>query len=100
MQNRWLLLACVVVVATGIPVVGYTDTLVIPDIAEQPTPSRNNVARPARAMTMEQVRAEFGEPLKILGPVGDPPITRWIYDKMTVHFEREYVIHSTINKNR
>lgn len=41
----------------------------------------------SRGMTMDQVRAERGEPNAIQGPVGDPPITRWIYDEDVLYFE-------------
>ena len=72
----------------------YSDSLVIPDISTQPQSAPDSVARPARAMTMEQVRDQFGTPMQIVGPVGDPPITRWFYGKFIVTFESEYVIHS------
>jgi len=56
------------------------------------------IKTPNRGMRMEQVNQEFGEPSKILTAVGDPPITRWIYPKFTVHFENEFVILAVINK--
>lgn len=74
------------------------DTLVIPDISRQPAQVPDNTPRPTRSMTMDQVREQFGEPVSIEGPVGDPPITRWIYDSYIVHFEREYVIHTVVNR--
>jgi hypothetical protein len=40
----------------------------------------------------------FGKPNEMLAPVGDPPITRWVYDRYTVYFEYSYVIHSVLNK--
>ncbi|MGD8570155.1 MAG: hypothetical protein PVJ39_18860 [Gammaproteobacteria bacterium] len=90
---------CTLLVFTALPTAGHADSLVIPDITTMPEKSQETIERPARAMTMDQVRDEFGEPLKIVGPVGDPPITRWVYDKFTVHFERQYVIHSSVNKH-
>lgn len=36
---------------------------------------------------MEDVRAERGEPTQVQGPVGDPPITRWIYPDESIYFE-------------
>lgn len=83
-----------------VPLVGQTDSLVIPDISNQPGAVPDNTPRPARAMTMEQVRDEFGSPRKIMGPVGSPPITRWIYDDFVVTFEHKYVIHSAAKRNK
>jgi len=55
---------------------------------------------PVKGMTKEAVRAQYGEPNKIVPPVGDPPISRWVYGRYTVYFEYEYVIHSVINDTR
>jgi hypothetical protein len=51
-------------------------------------------------MTMDQVREQFGEPREAKGPVGNPPITRWFYDRFVVHFEHQYVIHSVVRNNQ
>jgi len=48
--------------------------------------------------TMEQVRDKRGEPDEIAGPVGEPPITRWMYDDMIVYFEHERVIHAVVQR--
>ena len=82
-----------------LPVGGFADTLVIPDISNQPSNTPEGVPRPTRSMTMDQVKEQFGNPLEIHGPVGNPPITRWVYDKFVVHFEHEYVIHSVVKRN-
>ncbi|WP_455221548.1 hypothetical protein [Kaarinaea lacus] len=81
---------------------GYcaADTLVIPDISDQPSNSPEGVPRPTRGMTMDQVREQFGEPREVKGPVGDPPITRWYYDRFVVNFEHQYVIHSMVRNNQ
>ena len=49
---------------------------------------------PNRGMTMERVERAFGQPRQRLAPVGDPPITRWVYDGFTVYFEHHIVITS------
>jgi len=49
---------------------------------------------PANNMTMDKVRASFGEPDKIVSAVGDPPITRWQYPEYVVYFEYDRVITS------
>ena len=99
MRARYLLIAISLLATGTLPVPALSDTLVIPDISNQPANAPQDVPRPTRGLTMDQVRSEFGDPLQVFGPVGDPPITRWVYDKFTVHFESEYVIHSVVNKN-
>jgi hypothetical protein len=49
---------------------------------------------PQGGMTMMQVSTQFGDPSQKLTPVGNPPITRWIYDGYTVYFEHDLVVHS------
>ncbi len=49
---------------------------------------------PHQGMSMDTVRATFGNPVRDMGAVGDPPITRWVYDGYTVYFEKRLVIHT------
>lgn len=53
---------------------------------------------PHKGMSMDGVAQAFGQPLEVRGPVGDPPITRWVYDGYTVYFEHRHVIHSVISR--
>lgn len=53
----------------------------------------------ARGMSMDRVEQAFGRPLEVRGPVGDPPITRWVYDGYTVYFEHRHVIHSVVSRD-
>ena len=51
-----------------------------------------------RGKTMEQVRALYGDPISIKGPVGGfsetrPPITEWQYTDFFITFEREIALH-------
>lgn len=66
-------------------------------IINEPDNSATGVMRPVKGMKMNQVEAEFGKPAEIHPAVGEPPITRWAYDKFTVYFEREYVIHAVVH---
>lgn len=45
-------------------------------------------------VTMDTVRQRLGEPVRTVPAVGDPPITRWVYDDYTVYFEYNRVIHA------
>ncbi len=53
---------------------------------------------PSKGMSKDQVARNFGQPRQKLGPVGEPPISRWVYDGYTVYFEHQFVIHSVINQ--
>lgn len=56
---------------------------------------------PTRGMLMNQVRHQYGAPLKVLQTRGgsskyQPPIHRWEYAKFIVYFEYKHVIHSVL----
>lgn len=56
---------------------------------------------PRRGMTMDQVKREYGAPLKVLATRGgsskrQPPIHRWEYSKYVVYFEYSHVIHAVL----
>lgn len=74
------------------------DTMEMKSIGNAPANSAEGVLRPMKGMTMAQVEQRFGAPLNRLDPVGIPPITRWVYDRFTVYFEHQYVIHSVVNR--
>ena len=49
---------------------------------------------PDRGINMDSVLSEFGEPDQRTDPVGDPPITEWVYGSFRVYFEHQIVLHS------
>lgn len=58
---------------------------------------------PKRGMTMKQVRAEYGKPIKIHRSKGKvkknwPRITRWEYARFSVYFERKVVLHTVVHR--
>ena len=63
------------------------------------TQHAQEVRHPKRGALMSQVEAEFGAPLQRVSPVGEPPITRWVYAEITVYFENDHVISSVLNKS-
>lgn len=53
-----------------------------------------------RGITMAEVRASKGEPGQQVGPVGDPPIVKWIYnDGEVVVFEVDRVVDSFFRRD-
>ncbi len=73
------------------------DTLLLEAISKVPTNDPSGLPRPVNGQTMETVHAMFGAPTEELDAVGNPPITRWVYDKFTVYFEHNRVINSAVH---
>ena len=65
-------------------------------VGDAPPEAVADIARPTRGMRMDQVLQTYGEPMQRLSAVGEPPISRWIYDGYTVYFEHEYTITSVL----
>ena len=49
---------------------------------------------PHRGISMDKVLSQFGEPDERYGPVGEPPITEWVYGSFRVYFEHQTVLHA------
>lgn len=60
--------------------------------------SRPAMDMPVKGMSKAQVEQVFGKPRQILAPIGDPPISRWVYENYTVYFEYSHVIHSVAHR--
>lgn len=74
------------------------EVLLIEAIHQEPPNSAEGLPRPRGGMTMDQVRKTFGAPLKEHPWVGDPPITRWDYDKYSVFFEYDKVLNTVVHR--
>ena len=57
-------------------------------------PSEQKQTMPMRGVSMEAVLDDFGEPIQRYEPIGDPPISAWIYSGFRVYFEHETVLHT------
>ena len=57
-------------------------------------PSEHEQSMPRRGSSMDDVLSQFGEPRERKGPVGEPPITEWVYNGFAVYFEDQTVLHS------
>lgn len=53
---------------------------------------------PQNGVSMSEVRAKYGEPVTTSAAVGNPPITRWDYDRWSVYFERDLVLFTVLHK--
>lgn len=53
---------------------------------------------PENGTSQSEVRSRFGEPEQVHATVGDPPITRWDYDRWSVYFEHDLVLFTVLHK--
>jgi hypothetical protein len=74
------------------------DVLLMDAINQNPVNSAEGVLRPTNGESMDKVRQRFGDPVREMPWVGDPPITRWVYDNFTVYFEHDLVITSVVHR--
>jgi len=90
-----MVLALVLLVFTGFaqPVTLSADVLLIEEVRQS---DRMDV--PVNGMTTADVRARYGEPVTTHAPIGDPPITRWEYDRWNVFFEYDIVLFTVLHK--
>ena len=57
-------------------------------------PSDMEQVMPRRGIDMDAVLEEFGEPDQRYGPIGEPPISEWVYGSFRVYFEHQTVLHT------
>ncbi|MEJ1296527.1 MAG: hypothetical protein RPU64_15040 [Candidatus Sedimenticola sp. (ex Thyasira tokunagai)] len=92
------LFAPLLLAAALLPSLSVADVLLLDAIAENPVNSAEGLQRPSNGQSMDQVRKRYGDPKQEMPWIGDPPISRWIYDDFTVYFEHEYVINSVVHR--
>lgn len=69
------------------------DVLAVPQGAQAQAIAVRFLDFPRRGMTTDKVQNELGRPGEIIPAIGEPPITRWVYDDRIVYFEFSSVIH-------
>jgi len=85
-------------IACLVSFISHADTLLIDVIQKEPVNSASGLLRPKNGQSMEYVKSQFGDPIKVYDAIGNPPITRWDYKQFSVYFEHKLVIHSVVNK--
>lgn len=68
------------------------DVLLIEEVRE-----RMQRDLPENGLTKSEVEQRYGRPNERRAPVGDPPISRWLYDEYSVYFEYDLVIESVLH---
>lgn len=71
------------------------DVLLIEEVRQA-----ENMQLPVNGMNKEEVRTSFGDPADRHAPVGDPPITRWDYERWSVYFEYDLVLFTVLEKGQ
>lgn len=89
-----LVLILIALICFGVGTLARAETLLI-----ERTAKAQSMATPKRGSMMDAVRAQYGEPSSVHGPVGQPPITRWDYPAFAVYFEHQHVINSVLHKS-
>ncbi len=74
------------------------DELLIKAIDAEPVNAAEGVPRPEKGSSMDEVIITFGQPQEKLAPIGNPPITRWVYKKFIVFFEDKWVIQAILKR--
>jgi hypothetical protein len=90
------ILATILVLGAGLP--AHADVLLLDAIESVPPNAESGLPRPTTGVSMDRVEDRFGPPQSVLGAVGEPPITRWVYPGYTVYFEHRHVINVVIHR--
>jgi len=93
-MTRTVLTLTVACLAGFAPIVQLSaDVLLIEEVRQA-----ERMTLPSNGMSMDDVRASFGDPSQQQAAVGDPPITRWDYPKWSVYFEHRLVLFTVLQK--
>lgn len=92
MKTRLLALCLLLASSTGM----ITSQASAEVLAVGATPTADAVQTPRRGATQASVAARYGEPRQRIAAVGQPPISRWVYDAFIVYFEGDHVVHAVV----
>ncbi len=85
--------------ASGLSVApAVAEQTVIPLMAD--SAKRAQLDLPVNGQTASQVRAKFGAPKRLIGPVGQPPIRQMVYPDFIVYLQGNRVIHTVLKPER
>lgn len=73
----------------------YAESVAL-SVAEQ---GNQSVQTPHNGQKKENVEAQFGTPIERVSAVGEPPISKWVYQEFTVYFENDTVLHAVLHKS-
>ena len=70
----------------------YADVLIIDEVRQV-----EKMDLPRNGESKASIEAKFGTPAARKPAVGDPPISRWDYDRYSVYFEYNLVLYSVLH---
>jgi hypothetical protein len=92
-MTRTVLTLVIIFVAMTAATNAVADVLLIEEVRQA-----ENMSVPENGTSMTEVESRFGAPASKDGPVGDPPITQWVYDTWSVYFEYDKVLFTVLHK--
>lgn len=93
------ILACSLLIAGGLYTAGVSaETLEMEGSASADSLGYDASGRPTRGTTQASVEARYGAPQRADEAVGEPPISKWHYEKFVVYFEYDRVIHAVLKR--
>ncbi len=95
-MRKLLVTAFVTALGIGAAPGAVADVVEMPPEHARPSVG-TGIAVPQRGMSMESVEQSYGTPREKVNPIGEPPISRWVYNDFTVYFEHHLVLHSVIH---
>ena len=76
---------------TLLPLAASGDVLVLDEVRQV-----EKMDLPKNGLSKAEVESRFGAPSKRHSAVGEPPITRWDYERYSVSFEYDLVLFSVL----
>jgi hypothetical protein len=68
-------------------------------VTKMDTMNQQSVETPRNGQKKDVVSTRYGEPKQKIAAVGEPPISKWVYQEFTVYFENDTVLHAVIHKS-
>jgi len=68
------------------------DVLLIDEVRQS-----ESMQLPVNGQNKADIEAKFGSPAKKHAAIGDPPISRWEYDRYSVYFEHDLVLFTVLH---
>ena len=75
------------------PISIHADVLLIEEVRQA-----GRMELPENGQTKPEVETRYGEPETRHSAVGDPPISRWEYERWSVYFEYNRVLFTVLHK--
>ena len=88
-----LTLILILTAVMAVPGSAKADVLLIEEVRQA-----GRMELPINGQTKAEIEARFGSPSEKHSAVGDPPITRWQYERWSVYFEYGTVLFTVLHK--